>query len=165
MPVTQEQMARFEEAERERKEDELELVRFVIGMVKFWQHCEHRICRRMRSCVKTETCQTRYADDIRWWKREQLLPYLRKRYPSVQWGAPAGITELQVEAALAAEAEREAREAARKAGKPLPRKRRRKRVPRHPLYVPRDFAGGQEPSRENPAAACPGRSAARSEAE
>ena len=95
----------------------------------------------MRRCVETQTCQTKYADDIRWYKRTQLLPYMHERYPTVQWGAPRDIVGPQLDAALAAEKESEARQQGRKEDKPMPRKRRRKRVPRQPLYVPPDFAG------------------------
>jgi hypothetical protein len=138
--MTQEEIAEAEEEERQIEEAERDLVRSLIESVKFWQHCEHRVCRRMRRCVETQTCQTRYAGDIRWYKRTRILPYLRERYPTVRWGAPEGIGQ-QLEAARAAEQESKARQQAHNEHKPMPRKRRRKRVPRQPLYVPPDFAG------------------------
>ena len=144
MPFTAAQIEEGERYQREYEESQRDLVRWLIESVKLWQHCEHRECRRMQRCVETQTCQKKYADDIIWWKREHLLPHLRERYPTVQWGAPASVVELQVEAALAAEADAKARREAGKAGKPSPRKRRRrKRVPRQPLYVPRDYAEGE----------------------
>jgi hypothetical protein len=140
MPRTEDEIAKAEEEKREIEEAERDLVRSLIEAVKFWQHCEHRVCRRMRRCVETQTCQTRYAGDIRWYKRTQVLPYLRKRYPTVRWGTPEGIGT-QLEAARAAEQESKARQQARKEDKPIPRKRRRKRVRPQPLHAPRDFAG------------------------
>jgi hypothetical protein len=141
MPSTPEKIAAFEEARRQDEEAERDFVRSLIDAVKVWRHCEHRVCRRMQRCVETQTCQTKYADDILWFKRTHVLPYLRKRFPTVQWGAGAGIVEVQFEAALAAEEDRNARQQGRKQGKPMPPKRRRKRVPRQPLYTPPDFAG------------------------
>ena len=138
MPKTQEAIAKHDNEEREREEAERDFVRSLIEAVKFWQYCEHRICRRMRRCVETQTCQTKYADDIRWYKRTQILPYLRERYPTVRWGATEGIGP-QLEAALAAERESTAQQQARNEDKPMRRKRRRKRVRRQPLYPPRDF--------------------------
>lgn len=138
MRWTQEEIAekwRIEEEEGRRS-----FVRKLVAATKVWQHCEHRICRRMRRCVETQTCETRYAEDIRDIVRNWVVPYLRKRYPTVQWGAPAGDLYPQFEAAFAAEQEREAQ--GRKQGKPLPpkRKRKRKRVPRQPLCTPPDLA-------------------------
>lgn len=143
MPFSAAEIEAAAQHRQKQEEAERDLVRRLIDAVGLWQHCEHRQCRRMQRCVETATCQKKYADDIRWWQREQLVPYLRKRYPTVQWGAPASIVEVQIEAALAAEEEREARQQARKEAKPMPRKRRRKRVPRQPLYAPPDFAEQQ----------------------
>jgi hypothetical protein len=140
MPLTAAQSEQAAPDRTGKEEAERDLVRGLIDAVALWQQCEHRQCRRMQRCVETATCQTKYAEDILCWKREQLMPYLRKRYPAVQWGAPASILDVQLKAALAAEADAKARREARAAGKPVRRKRRRKRVPRQPLYAPPDFA-------------------------
>jgi hypothetical protein len=141
MPFTPEEIENAQQVRTPEEEAERDLVRALIDSVKHWQECEHRICRRMQRCVETQTCQIKYAEVILWWKRTYLVPYLRKRYPTVQWGVPRANAEQQIRAALEAEADREARRQARKEGKPLPPKRKRKRVPRQPLYVPPDFAG------------------------
>jgi hypothetical protein len=143
MPFTPEEIEKAKPYHERLEEFERDLARDLTNLLRLWEQCEHRICRRVRSCVKTATCQTKYAKNILWWKRTQFAPYVLKRYPMVQWGAPASIVHVQLEAARAAEAESKARRQARAEGKPLPRKRRRKRVPRQPLYMPRDFADGQ----------------------
>jgi hypothetical protein len=142
---TAEQIEAAAREHQAREETERKLVRLLIEATKFWQHCEHRQCRRMQSCVETQTCRTKYADVILWWKRTYLVPYLRERLPALQRNAPASLVGAQTEAAVAAKRDREAGQQARKQGKPMPRKRRRGRVPRHPLCTPPDFAATPPP--------------------
>jgi len=144
MPTTAAQRDAPKRAAPSEESANRQMVRALIDAVGFWQQCEHRQCRRMQSCVQTRTCETKYADDILWWKREHLLPYLRAQYPTVQWGAPASIVESQIKAARAAEADQARGKAQGKpgAGGRRARKRRRKAVPWQPLYVPPDFADG-----------------------
>ena len=130
-----------EEAERAREEDELALVRWLVEFGALWTTCADRECRRIRGCADARACRETHAEGILWWKREVMLPWVRERYPTVQWGAPAGVVELQLKAALEAEAEAQARGEGRTepsvgAG-PKPRRRRSSRVPHHPLYDPR----------------------------
>lgn len=133
--VTPEQIAEWEESQRRQWEARYELVRKMINFVRQWRFCENRRCRRIRECCDPAACYIRYKEDIHWVLRNFVLPRLRKRYPGVQWGAPAGIVELQLEAALAAEAE----EKARREGQPVSKTSRSgMKVERHPLYDPKD---------------------------
>lgn len=75
----------------------------LIAMTKLWRMCPVDACRRQRRCTDHARCEREHWETVRWFKRRYVLPHLRKRFPSVQWGAPAGIVELQLEAALAAE--------------------------------------------------------------
>jgi hypothetical protein len=130
---TEEQIRAHEQYMREQEEAELWFVRILVDSVDMWQHCEKRTCRRERGCRVPRFCQRKYEADILWWKRTVLVPYLRERYPTVQWGGPPDIVARQHEAALAAEKEEEAR----RQGRPVPPSAE-SNVARQPLYVPGD---------------------------
>jgi hypothetical protein len=130
----------WEEERRKNEESELSFVRKLVNFVRMWRHCENRACRRRRTCTDARACQTKHADAILEWQRTVYIPYLRERFPTVQWGAPAGVMQPQLEAALAAEEEENAKREGRapaedlssRAGKPA-------NVPRHPAYDPGDW--------------------------
>jgi hypothetical protein len=136
-----EQIQAWEESQRKREEAELALVRLLIEFGGMWVNCANRECRRIRGCADARACRKTHAEGILRWKREVMLPWARRRYPTVQWGAPAGVVEPQFKAALAAEAEEQARREGRTDASgnvdPAPRPRKQ-RVPRQPLYDPGD---------------------------
>lgn len=98
---TEEHRKAWEEQRRREEESELSFVRTLVNFVRAWRYCEERACRRGRTCADARVCKTRYADAILEWQRRVYLPYVRERYPTVQWGAPAGVVQPQFEAALA----------------------------------------------------------------
>ena len=130
--ITDEQMRAHEERRRKEEEAELSLVRDLVDFAGMWKSCENRACRRAQGCNDPRACRKKHADGILWWKRNVRVPYLRKRYPTVQWGAPAGVVEPQYQAALEAEREEEAR---RQGRTPTSKK---SRVVRQALHDPGD---------------------------
>jgi len=130
----------WEEQRRREEESELSFVRTLVNFVRAWRYCEERACRRGRTCTDARACKTRYADAILEWQRRVYLPYVRERYPTVQWGAPAGVAQPQFEAALAAEEdEKSKREGRARVPQPKPRSRKRAREERQPAYDPGDW--------------------------
>jgi hypothetical protein len=104
--------AEIEEAKRlcgAREERQLAFTRRLIALMGLWRHCDNRACRRTRTCRDSVLCAARYGSAIAEWQRTVLGPYLRQRYPSVSWGAPASVMEPQLEAALAAERARDSK--------------------------------------------------------
>jgi hypothetical protein len=103
MPFSQ---AEIEEANRHcetMEERKHAFTRRLIELMGLWRHCDKRACLRGRTCSDPRLCAERYRNAIEEWQRTVLAPYLRKRYPTVSWGAPLAVTEPQLEAALGAE--------------------------------------------------------------
>lgn len=111
MPPTPDKIEEFNQMMRERDEDGLALVRKLVDFARMWRFCEQRRCRRARRCLDGRACEEKHRADILRFRRRQMNPYLRRRYPNVQWGAPARVVEAQFQAALAAEKESEDRAA------------------------------------------------------
>lgn len=135
------QIRAWQERQREEEQARLGFVRKLMDFAGMWQSCENRACRRRQGCADPNACGERHREAILRVGRECIAPALRKRYPTVQWGAPASVVEAQWEAALAAEDEEQARREGRAdpSGNADPKPRRRKkRVPRQPLYDPGD---------------------------
>jgi hypothetical protein len=101
--------------------------RKLINVTRQWRACEARVCRRAQRCaVPKAPCVEKNSEEIRAWFRRVYIPYLRKRWPTVQWGAPAGLVEQQLEAAKAAEAAPSPVRGSRRKGRRRPKRRRRK---------------------------------------
>lgn len=135
------QMRAWEDYRREQEQVRLGFVRKLMDCVRMWQVCENRACRRKQGCADPGACSKRHDEDILRFQREYIVPWLRERYPTVQFGAPASVVEAQWEAALAAEEDEKARREGRvnTSGDADPKPRRRKqRVPRQALYDPGD---------------------------
>lgn len=135
--ISEERKRAYEESCSRREEAWHSLIRQIIDLGGTWQCCENRRCRRLQGCADPDACYRKHFEEIIAFIREVINPYLRERYPTVQWGAPASIVEVQWEAAIAAERE----EAARREGRIVPKagaNTARARVPRHPLYDPKD---------------------------
>lgn len=137
MTKAEERRIAWEEARRREKEAELSFTKKLVDAVRAWRHCENRACRRGRGCADARACNEKHADAILEWQRRVYVPYLRERYPTVQWGAPAGVVEPQYQAALEAERQEEAR----RQGRPLPDSEASsdKRAERQPAYDPGDW--------------------------
>lgn len=107
--------------------DPFSLDRALIDATRHWQECDMRRCRRAQCCAIPEMpCRKKNEAALLWWKRRKYIPYLRARYPTVQWGAPAGTMEPQLEAALAAETQK-AEQGNAKSRRTRPKQRRGRR--------------------------------------
>jgi len=120
---------------------ELAFVREFVRMMGLWRHCGWRQCRRARRCKVARVCRETHLASMQAWARKRLLPHLRKRYPTVQWGHPDSVLERLYDEALAAEQKSEAAARALKA-QPNAKSRAGKDpcVERHPLYSPAEFS-------------------------
>ncbi len=109
-------------------DDEHAALRRLIDVTKLWRLCPQRRCRREQRCAVPGTpCEPLHRDGYRQWVRRVYIPFLRKRWPTVHWGAPAGQVERELAGAQAAEAAGAATpHATRKRRRRSPRRRGRK---------------------------------------
>jgi hypothetical protein len=121
MTVSRERAEAYERWQQRREESELSLIGMLVEVGKLWSRCDRKACRRGRCCTDVRHCRERYDKQIVAWRRETLVPYMRERYPTVKWGAGAGIVETQLEAALEAEKDLTADERLQKCGEALAR--------------------------------------------
>jgi hypothetical protein len=123
------QSAGSQEGQAQEPEDPFALERGLINLTKFWAFCDQRVCRRARCCaIPAMPCEAKHREAFVRWKRRFYIPYLRKRWPTVHWGAPAGQVQLELAAAEAAEAAPKER-APRKRRHGRKRRRRRSAAP------------------------------------
>ncbi|MCC6948579.1 MAG: hypothetical protein IT539_12495 [Bradyrhizobiaceae bacterium] len=136
---TDEQRRAIEERQRQEEETRLGIIRKIVDQVGTWKECENRACRRVQGCADPRACQEKHWEGIRAVFQQEIFPALARRYPTVQWGAPAGATEGQLEAAIEAEREEEARrDGCHADARESARRRKKIRVQRQPLYDPGD---------------------------
>jgi len=118
-------------AEDPAPEDPHAALRQLIDLAKLWRICPQRRCRRERRCAVPGTpCEPLHRDGYLQWTQRVYIPFLRKRWPTVHWGAPAGQVERELKAAEAAEA---AGASPHRAGKRKRRRRGPRRRPRRSL--------------------------------
>ena len=121
MAFSPQEIQALEEWRRRDEEARLAQVAMVVNFARTWARCDRKECRRERGCADLNHCDTRYEKEILAWQREVLVPYLRERYPTVRWGAPASIAQVQLEAALEAEKDLSEAERSEKCGEALAR--------------------------------------------
>jgi len=99
MAVSQKRIEARGQKTQQREDTAPSDVRLILEVTQTWAGCDLKACRRTRRCADWRRCERVHAQTIQAWRQQVIVPYLRERYPSVQWGAPASIMDVQIEAA------------------------------------------------------------------